>query len=83
MNKWNVAAKIAGGVVAGAVLYNAHDVGKKTSAEHVKEAAANRLTGIYMRSRRMEDLSETTSKLKDKYFRDNADWNFPDKFNAV
>ena len=83
MNKWNVAAKIAGGVVAGAVLYNAHDVGKKTSVEHVKEAAANRLTGSYMRSRRMEDLSETTSKLKDKYFRDNADWNFPDKINAV
>ena len=83
MNKWNIASKIAGGLTAGIVLYNAHDVGKKTSAEHIKHSSAERLTDIYMRSRRMEDLNETTSKLKDFYFRSNADWNLPDKFNAV
>lgn len=83
MNKWNVAAKVAGTITAGMVLYNAHDVGKKHSAEAVKEKSAKRLTNIYMRSRRMEDLSETTSKLKDWYFKSNADWNLPDKINAI
>ncbi len=83
MNKWNIAAKVAGTLTAGMVLYNAHDVGKKHSAEAVKEKTAQRLTNIYMRSRRMEDLSETTSKLKDWYFKSNADWNLPDKINAV
>ena len=57
MNKWNVAAKIAGGVVAGAVLYNAHNTGRKTSAEQVKEGAGDRLTDIYMRSRRIDERS--------------------------
>ena len=83
MNKWNIAAKVAGTLTAGMVLYNAHDVGKKHSAEHVKEKSASRLNKLYMRSRRMEDLSESTSKLKDWYFRTNADWNLPDKINAI
>ena len=83
MNKWNVAAKVAGTLTAGMVLYNAHDVGKKHSEEAVKEKSAARLSKIYMRSRRMEDLSESTSKLKDWYFRTNADWNLPDKINAI
>ncbi len=83
MNKWNIAAKVAGTITAGMVLYNAHDVGKKHSEEKVKEKTAARLTKLYVRSRRMEDLSETTSKLKDWYFKTNADWNFPDKINAI
>lgn len=82
MNKWNVASKIAGGLAAGCVLYNAHDTGKKVSAENVKRSAANRMTSYYYPSRRMEDRSIITSKLKDAYFRSNADWNFPDKINA-
>ena len=83
MNKWNVASKIAGGLTAGMVLYNAHDVGKKHSEEHVKMTSSERLTKLYMRSRRVDDLNPTTSKLKDKYFLSNADWNLPDKFHAV
>lgn len=83
MNKWNVAAKIAGTLTAGMVLYNAHDVGKKYSAENVKIKASERITNLYTNSRRMEDRSIITSKLKDKYFRDNADWNLPDKINAA
>ncbi len=82
MNKWNLVSKIAGGITAATVLYNAHDVGVKTSAEHIKHKSSERLTDIYMRSRRMEDLNETTSKLKDFYFRSNADWNLPDKWNG-
>lgn len=82
MNKWNIASKIAGGLTAGFVLYNAHNVGVKHSAEKVKINSAERLTDIYQRSRHMEDRNITTSRLKDKYFRDNADWNFPDKINA-
>ena len=83
MNKWNIAAKVAGTITAGMVLYNAHNVCKKHSEEKVKEKTAARLTKLYVRSRRMEDLSETTSKLKDWYFKTNADWNFPDKINAI
>lgn len=83
MNKWNVAAKIAGTLTAGMVMYNAHDVGKKYSAENVKIKSAERITNLYTSSRRMEDRSIVTSKLKDKYFRDNADWNLPDKINAA
>ena len=83
MNKWNAAAKIAGALTAATVLYNAHDVSIKTSAEHIKHKSSERLTDIYMRSRRMEDLNETTSQLKDFYFRSNADWNLPDKINAI
>src|SRR5574344_1893535 len=83
MNKINLATKIVGGIAAGMVLYDAHKVGVESSCEHVKEASANRLSDVYIRSRRMEDRSMVTSKLKDKYFRDNADWNFPDKINAV
>ncbi len=83
MNKWNIAAKVAGTITAGMVLYNAHDVGKKHAEEAVKEKTAARLTNIYMRSRRMEDLSESTSRLKDWYFKSNVDWNLPDKINAA
>ncbi len=82
MNKWNVASKIAGGIAAGCVLYNAHHSGVRVSEEHVKEKAANRLSYLYVNSRRMEDGSTITSRLKDKYFKTNADWNFPDKINA-
>lgn len=83
MNKWNVAAKAAGALTAGLVLYNANNVGVKHSAEKVKIRSAERLTDIFSKSRRMEDRNITTSRLKDKYFRDNADWNFPDKINGV
>lgn len=83
MNLVNIATKTAGGLVAGLVLYNAHSVGKKVSKENVKECCANRMTSFYMKSRRMEDRSAVTNKLKDWYFRTNADWNLPDKFNAV
>lgn len=83
MNLANIATKTAGGLVAGLVLYNAHAVGKEVSKENVKECCANRMTSFYMKSRRMEDRSAVTSKLKDWYFRTNADWNLPDKFNAV
>lgn len=83
MNKLNVASKIAGGLAAGYVLYNANYAGTKVSAENVKRKAADRLGGYYMDSRRMEDRSIVTSKLKDTYFRSNADWNFPDKINAL
>ncbi len=79
---WNVASKIAGGLTAVYVLHNAHDTGVKMSEEHVKEKAAHRLSHFYLPSRRMEDRNITTSKLKDWYFRTNADWNFPDKVNA-
>lgn len=83
MNKLNVASKIAGGLAAGYVLYNANYAGTKVSAENVKRKAADRIGGYYMDSRRMEDRSIITSKLKDTYFRSNADWNFPDKINAL
>lgn len=79
---WNVASKIAGGITAAAVLYNAHDVGKKTSEEYVKERCAKRMLHYYMPSRRVDDRNAMTSKLKDEYFRLNADWNLPDKINA-
>lgn len=83
MNKAYIASKIAGGLAAGYVLYNAHYAGKMSSAENVKRKAANRIGSYYMDSRRMEDRSIITSKLKDTYFRSNADWNLPDKINAV
>lgn len=83
MNKWNIAAKIAGGLTAGMVLYNANNVGVKHSAENVKIRSAERLTDIYSVSRKLDDRNITTSRLKDKYFRDNADWSLPDKINAV
>lgn len=79
---WNVVSKIAGGVTAAAVLYNAHDVGKKMSEEYVKERGAERMLHFYGPSRRTDDRNATTSKLKDFYFRVNADWNLPDKINA-
>lgn len=82
MNIVNIATKVAGGITAGLVLYNAHDVGKKVSKENVKECCANRMTGFYMNSHRMDDRSPLTGKLKDWYFRTNADWSIPDKFNA-
>lgn len=83
IDKLQLASKIAGGLAAGYVLYNANDAGKKVSAENVKRKQADRLGDYYMSSRRMEDRSIITSKLKDTYFRSNADWNFPDKVNAL
>ena len=83
MNLVNIATKAAGGLVAGMVLYNAHQVGKNVSKEEVKVCCADRMTDYYMKSRRMEDRSAVTNKLKDWYFRTNADWSLPDKFNAV
>lgn len=83
MNLVNIATKAAGGIVGGMVLYNAHHVGKEVSKEHVKECCAERMTSCYIKSRRMEDRSAITSKLKDWYFRTNADWNLPDKINSV
>lgn len=83
MNLAKIATKAAGGLAAGLVLYNAHNVGKKVSKENVKECCANRMTKFYSKSRRMNDRSVVTSKLKDWYFRANADWSLPDKFNAV
>ena len=79
---WNAVSKIAGGITAAAVLYNAHGVGKKMSEEHVKEKAAHRMIYFYVPSRRTDDRNEITNKLKDWYFRVNADWNLPDKINA-
>ena len=79
----NIATKAAGGIVAGMVLYNAHQLGKRVSKENVKECCADRMTNYYMKSRRMEDRCAVTNKLKDWYFRTNADWNLPDKFNAL
>ncbi len=79
---WNVASKIAGGLTAAYVLYNANYTGRKVSAENVKRKAANRMLHYYIPSRRMEDRNISTSRLKDWFFRTNADWNFPDKVNA-
>ena len=83
MNKWNIAAKIAGGLTAGLVGYNAHQTAKRISAENVKISAGNRVTRDFVNSRRMEDRSAVTNGLKDWYFRYKTDWNIPDKFNAV
>lgn len=81
-NKLNIAAKIAGGLTAGLLLYDSHKVGVNHSAENIKIRSAERLTDVYTRSRRMEDRSPVTSSLKDRYFRDHADWNFADKVNG-
>ena len=83
MNKWNIASRIVGGIAAAGVLYNAHYAGSKGSAENVKLRQADRICKYYTTSRKSEDRSVLTSKLKDEYFRANADWNLPDKFNAV
>lgn len=83
MNKWNIAAKVAGTLTAGMVLYNAHDVGKKHAAENIKIRSSERLTDLFTRSRKIDDRNITTSKLKDWYFRSNADWSLPDKINGI
>ncbi len=83
MNKWNVASRLVGGIAAAGVLYNAHYAGNKGSAENVKTRQADRIGKYYINSRTSEDRSILTSKLKDEYFRANADWNLPDKFNAL
>lgn len=83
MDKFHIASRIAGLTAAGIVLYNANDAGMKGSAEKIKIGASERLTDEYIKSRRMEDRSIVTSKLKDSLFRDNADWNLPDKLNGV
>lgn len=83
MDKLHLASRIAGAAVAGVVLYNANDAGIKHSAESIKINGAERLTDEYFKSRRMEDRSITTSKLKDSLFRDNADWSLPDKINGL
>jgi len=83
MNKLNIASKIAGGLTAGLVLYNAHQTAKNVSAENVKISTANRVTKDYINSRRMENRSAVTNNLKDWYFRYKTDWNLPDKFNAL
>lgn len=83
MNKLNVFTKIAGGLAAGVVLYNAHQTAKRVSAENVKISMANRVTRNYINSRRLDDRSAVTNNLKDWYFRYCTDWNLPDKFNSV
>lgn len=83
MDYLKLASRIAGATAAGMVLYNAHNAGIKCSAENIKIRASERLTDEYIRSRRIEDRSIITSKLKDRFFRDNADWNLPDKINGV
>lgn len=82
-NKWNIAAKTAGALTAGYVLYNANYAGQKDSQINVKRKQGERITKYYMNSRRLEDRNKITSKLKDTIFRSNADWNLPDKINAV
>lgn len=83
MNKWNIAAKVAGTLTAGMVLYDAHDVAKKSAAENVKIKNSERMTDLFVRSRKLDDRNITTSKLKDWYFRSNADWSFPEKIYAA
>lgn len=83
MNISHIATKAAGIATAGMVLYAANDGGKKRASEAVKEGCADRMTYLYMNSRRLEDNNKVTSNLKDAYFRSQADWNLPDKFNAV
>lgn len=83
MNKWNLVAKIAGGLTAGLVTYNAHKTGKNVAAENVKIRAANRVTYDYINSRRLEDRSTVTNNLKNWYFRKKANWSLPDKINGL
>ena len=83
MDYLKLASRIAGATAAGMVLYNAHNAGIKRSAENIKIRSSERLTDEYIKSRRMEDRSIITSKLKDRLFRDNADWNLPDKINGT
>ena len=83
MDYLKFASRIAGATAAGMVLYNAHNAGIKSSAENIKIRSSERLTDEYIKSRRMEDRSIITSKLKDRFFRDNADWSLPDKINGA
>ncbi len=83
MDYLKLGTRIAGALAAGMVIKNAHYAGVRTSAENIKIRSSERLTDEYMKSRRMEDRSITTSKLKDRFFRDNADWNLPDKVNGT
>ncbi|MBS4759080.1 MAG: hypothetical protein KHX03_00065 [Clostridium sp.] len=83
MDYFKLGSRIAGAAAAAMVVYDAHNAGIKTSAENIKIRSSERLTDEFLKSRRMEDRSIITSKLKDKFFRDNADWNLPDKVNGV
>lgn len=83
MNKLNVASKILGGVSAVLVGYNAHQTGKRVSAENVKLASSDRTWTLYNNSRKLDDRSIVKSAAKDWYFRTNADWTLPDKMNSI
>ena len=83
MTKLAIASKILGGAVAAAVVYDAHKIGVRGSAEHVKIRQASRIRDTFLPSTRSESRSDLTSNLKDKYARFHLEWNLPDKFNAV
>ena len=83
MNKWNIVSKVLGGVAAAGIAYDSHYVGKKCSSENVKIKQANRISDVYMPSRRLENRSKLTSDLKDKYFRFHLNLHIFDKINAA
>ena len=81
--KWKIASRIAGGLTAAALMYNAHHAGNMHSREYVKIRTGERMKHFYLPSRRMDERNLTTSKLKDKWFQMTMNWNLPDAINSA
>lgn len=83
MNKLNLLSKIAGAVTIGGIAYDANKSAIRRARENVKMHIADRLPDSYLKSRRLDETSYITSKLKDRLFQEDVDSTLPDKFNAV
>lgn len=83
MNKWNLVSKIAGTAAICLMSYDAHKSAVRRARENVKIGIADRLPDAYLHSRRLDETSYITSKLKDRVFTEDADGALSDKFNAV
>lgn len=83
MNKWNLISKVAGAAALCAIGYDANKSAVRRARENVKIGIADSLPDAYIKSRRLDETSYITSKLKDRIFEEDVDGTLADKFNAV
>lgn len=83
MNKWTILSKVAGAIALCGIGYDANKSAVRRARENVKIGIADRLPDAFIKSRRLDETSYVTSKLKDKVFQEDVDGALSDKFNAV
>ncbi len=83
MNKLTIISKVAGAIAIAGIGFDAHKSAVRRARENVKIGIADRLPDAFLHSRRLDETSYITSKLKDRVFQEDVDGALSDKFNAL